>query len=300
MRVGVMGAGAVGCYFGGMLARAGHDVVLIGRANHVDAIEAQGLRLQTLGFDEYVRVHASTDPADLGNCDCVLVCVKSADTEQAGTLIRPHIRTDTQVLSLQNGVDNAQRLAVSLQTPVIASVVYVGTEMAGPGHVRHHGRGELVIGDGPTSQTCASWLTEAAIPTTVTPNIEGALWTKFIINCVYNALSAITQMPYGNLVQSPGIWTTMKQAFDECNQVAQAKGIRFDQPVWPMVETIARTMQGQMSSTAQDLRMGKATEIDHLNGTLVKMGESVGIATPTHQALWSLVKALESKANGTR
>jgi 2-dehydropantoate 2-reductase len=145
MKIAVMGAGAVGCYYGFKLARAGHDVVLIGRPQHVEAIERQGLRLETQTFDEHVRVSASTEGSAVQGAQLVLFCVKSADTESGAAAIKPHLAPDALVLSLQNGVENADRLRALLQQEVIAAAVYVGTEMAGPGHVWHHGRGELII-----------------------------------------------------------------------------------------------------------------------------------------------------------
>jgi len=145
-RVAVMGAGAVGCYYGGMLARAGHSVTLIGRPQHVHAVRAQGLRMQTLHFDELLPVSASTEAAAVAVANLVLFAVKSPDTEAAGEQLRPYLATGALVLCLQNGVDNAERLRATLPGhEVAAAVVYVATEMAGPGHLRHHGRGELVV-----------------------------------------------------------------------------------------------------------------------------------------------------------
>jgi 2-dehydropantoate 2-reductase len=140
MKIAVMGAGAVGCYYGFKLARAGHDVVLIGRPQHV-----QGLRLETQTFDEHIGVSASTGGSAVQGAQLVLFCVKSTDTESAAAAIKPHLASDAVVLSLQNGVESADRLRALLPQEVVAAAVYVGTEMAGPGHVRHHGRGELVI-----------------------------------------------------------------------------------------------------------------------------------------------------------
>ena len=295
MNIAIMGAGAVGCYYGGMLARAGHAVTLIGRPIHVNAIRESGLRLQTLSFDEHVQLQASTQASAIAGADCVLFCVKSSDTEAAGQSMVAHLGQDTTVLSLQNGVDNAERLSAVIHREVIPTVVYVGTEMAGPGHVQHHGRGELVLGQGARAAQWAESLSQAGVPSTVSSNARGALWTKLIINCTYNAASAITQLPYGPMVQSPGMWVLMRHTFDECMAVAQAAGVQIDQPIWPMIETIARTMVGQYSSTAQDLQKGKPTEIDHLNGFIVTQGQRCGVTTPVNQGLQALVKALEAQ-----
>ena len=293
MHIAVMGAGAVGCYYGGLLARAGHTVTLIARPSHVQAIAAHGLRLQTATSDEHIALNANSDVAALKDAELVLFCVKSSDTESAGAQMKACLRKDATVLSLQNGVDNAQRLQAVLGQDVIATVVYVATAMAGPGHVQHFGRGDLVLGQHARSEQLAQLLSEAGIPSTVSNNVQGALWTKLIINCTYNAASAITQRPYGELVQQPGMWQLMRSAHDECIAVAHAAGVRLDAPLWPMIENIARTMQGQYSSTAQDLQKSKATEIDHLNGFIVRQGQQLGVSTPVNAALQTLVKALQ-------
>src|SRR5215475_974349 len=158
MQVAVVGAGAVGCYYGGLLARAGHDVTFIGRQTHVDAINTHGLLLDTQVFKGYLPAKAATDASSLASPDLVLFCVKSADTDEAGRSLVGRLRLETAILSLQNGVDNAQRLRAVTGHPVVPAVVYVGSEMAGPGHVRHHGGGALVIGASPESETLAQTL----------------------------------------------------------------------------------------------------------------------------------------------
>jgi 2-dehydropantoate 2-reductase len=296
LKVAVMGAGAVGCYFGGMLARAGHHVVLIARQQHVNAIERNGLRMETRTFDEQVPLQASTVPAAVQGADLVLFCVKSTDTEAAGAEMRPYLGPGALVLTLQNGVDNADRLRTVLPPhQVAAAVVYVATEMAGPGHVRHHGRGELVIEPSATSGEIAQTLTAAAVPTQVSANVRGALWMKLVINCAYNAVSAIAQRPYGDNVRSEGIQDVMRDVVDECVAVAQAQGVQLPDDVHATVLKLVESMPTQMSSTAQDLARGKRTEIDHLNGLIVHRGAALGIATPANRVLWALVKLLEHK-----
>ena len=293
-KIAVMGAGAVGCYYGGMLARAGHDVTLIGRPNHVDAIQRDGLLLDTQSFKEQVRLQACPNPSAVAGATLVLFCVKSTDTEGAAAAIRPHLLPGVLVLSLQNGVDNAVRLQAALpDQEVAASVVYVATEMPGPGHVKHNGRGELVIAASPSSAEAAALLIAAGVPTDISSNVEGALWAKLILNCAYNALSAITQQPYGQLVQGEGVQDVIRDLVNECLAVAQADGITVPGDVWQAVERIAQTMPQQLSSTAQDLARGKRSEIDHLNGYVLRRGEVLGIATPVNRVMHTLVKLLE-------
>jgi 2-dehydropantoate 2-reductase len=295
MKFAVMGAGAVGCYYGGMLARAGHEVVLIGRAQFVQAVRQQGLLLDTQTFKEQVPVQASTEPSAVRGAQCVLLCVKSTDTESAAGAIAPHLDASALVLSLQNGVDNAERAQALLLQTVVPAVVYVAAGMAGPGHVQHHGRGELVIGPSSRSEALVAEFAQAGVPVQISGNVMGALWSKLIINCAYNALSAITQLPYGRLVQGPGIEAVMHAAVDEALAVARACGVDVPGDAWGSVQAISRSMATQYSSTAQDLARGKPSEIDYLNGHVVRQGERLGLATPVNRTLQALVKTLESK-----
>ena len=296
LKFAVMGAGAVGCYYGGMLARAGHSVVLIARQEHVDAIALAGLRMQTRTFDEHVTLQASTQPSAVQGADVVLFCVKSSDTETAGGLMQPHLQPDALVMCLQNGVDNADRLrAVLPQHAVSAAVVYVATEMAGSGHVKHNGRGDLVVEPSASSELAAQALVAAGVPTVISGNVRGELWAKLVLNCAYNAVSAIAQLPYGKTVAGAGVAGVMRDVVAECLAVAQAHGVQVAGDVHGAVAKLAGSMPLQSSSTAQDLARGKPSEIDYLNGFIVQRGDVLGIATPANRVLWALVKLLESK-----
>ena len=300
-RVAVVGAGAVGCFYGGMLARAGVPVTLVGRPAHVDAMRRQGLRLSSASFDEHIAVDASTDVAAVAGATLVLVCVKSTDTDATAVALAPHLAPDARVLGLQNGVDNAPRLQAGTGRPVAPAVVYVACEMAGPGHVRHLGRGELVIPSdmgatpGLSAADIVALFARAGVPVELSDNVVGALWGKLLLNCGYNAISAITDTPYGRMVTLPGIARTVHDAVAECLAVAAALGVVIPGDVWAAVERIATSMPGQVSSTCQDLRRGKPTEIDHLNGFIVREGERLGVPVPLNRALHALVKALETK-----
>ena len=296
LKIAVMGAGAVGCYYGGMLARAGHVVVLVARPQHVQAIASAGLRLQTQTFDEQVHLQASLDASAVQGADVVLFCVKSSDTETAGRLMQPYLRPDALVMCLQNGVDNADRLrAVLPRHTVSAAVVYVATEMAGPGHVKHHGRGDLVVEPSAVAAGAVQALVAAGVPTEVSDNVRGALWAKLVLNCAYNAVSAIAQLPYGKTVAGVGVQGVMRDVVAECLAVAKADGVQVTGDVSAAVTNLAGSMPSQSSSTAQDLARGKPTEIDYLNGFIVQRGAALGIATPVNRVLWALVKLLERK-----
>ncbi len=294
MKVAVMGAGAIGCYYGGLLARASHDVTFIGRAQHVEAINRDGLLLETAEFKGHVPAKASTEASAVAGANLVLVCVKSADTEDAGRQMAAHLAPATSLLCLQNGVDNAERLAAVLGRPVIGAAVYVGTGMEGPGHVRHHGGGALVIGDTPASAALAAALSTAGIPTTVSPRIEVVLWGKLIVNCAYNALSAVAQISYGRMLAMDGTREVMTNVVTECIAVAKALGVVMPAETLENTLAIAGRMPNQLSSTAQDLARGKTSEIDFLNGHVVRKGREVGMPTPTNLALLVMVKLAET------
>ena len=310
-RVAVVGAGAVGCFYGGMLARHGVDVTLIARPQHVEAILARGLHMNCQTFQEYVPVRATPDLSAVADADLVLLCVKSPDTAATGQALTSLLRPDAVVLSLQNGVDNVPTLQALLPNPVFPAVVYVATAMEGPGQLKHNGRGELVIGAMAAAGTpapspeqiqhhqallqgIATVFAAAGVPCEVSARVKDELWFKFLINCVVNAVSAIGQIEYGRMVQVPEVRRLLSQLTTEFLAVAQAEAVHFDRAdVDEKFEGLYVSMAGQRSSTAQDIGRGKRTEIEHLNGLLTRLGQQHGIPTPTHQAMLALVKLLE-------
>ena len=228
----------------------------------------------------------------------VLFCVKSTDTEAAATQIAPHLDPGALIVNLQNGVDNAERIQARVKNAVIPAVVYVATEMAGPGHLKHHGRGDLVIG---SNEEVKTWFEAAGVPVVISVNIAGELWAKLVVNCAYNALSAITQLPYGKMIQGTGVRDVMRDVVEETLAVAQASGVAMAPDMLARTWQIAEAMPTQYSSTAQDLARGKPTEIDHLNGYVVRRGEALGIPTPANRTLHALVKLLEGReSRGSR
>ena len=295
MRIAVMGAGAVGCYYGGLLARAGHEVCLIGRAQHTEALKRRGLLLDAQGVVESVAVKAATQAEGVHGAEWVLCCVKSTDTAAAAAAMAPHLAADATVISLQNGIDNPDLLRARLPQQVLPAAVYVATQMVGDGHVRHRGGGRLILGDTPKARQAAAMFTEAGVAVESSDNIMGALWTKLIINCAYNALSAITALPYAALSRQDGVMQTLRAVVDECLSVAKREGETPAGDVWAGVERIPHLMPEQISSTAQDLQRGRQTEIDYLNGSIVRRADALGIDVPTNRLLYTLVKLLESR-----
>jgi len=301
----IVGAGAVGSFYGAMLARAGHKVTLIGRAPHVQAIAERGLHLHMNGQTHAVSLAASTDLAAVAGADLVLFCVKSPDTDAVSRQLAPLLKPDALVMSLQNGVDNADTLACNLTQAVVPVAVYVATSMPGPGEVHHHGQGHLVMGPINAAaaadaalmsrlQSVVNLFASAEVPVRVSPDVFGELWRKLIVNCAYNAVSGLTRQPYGRMAELPAIVDLQRAVVREVVAVAQAAGqtIDLDASI-AAVAAIATAMPGQRSSTAQDMARGRPTEIDHLNGFVVRRGAELGVPTPVNQALHALVKLVD-------
>jgi 2-dehydropantoate 2-reductase len=307
--VAVVGAGAVGSFFGAMLARAGHRVTLIARPPHVQAIERNGLVLERAGGDnETIRVAASTELAAVRDADLVLFCVKSTDTDAVARELAPYLAPGAIVLSLQNGVDNAATIARHVQRTVVPAVVYVATAMAGPGVVSHFGRGDLVIGAldrdaslTPTLKEIAAFFAEAGVPVAVSDDVSAELWSKLMVNCAYNAISALAQASYASLAALPAIRDVQEAVVREVVAVAAADGVTL--PLQPSLDAMARiavAMPGQRSSTAQDMARRKPSEIDHLNGFVARRGRELGVPTPVNDTLHALVKLVESGYGNAR
>ena len=302
-RIAVVGAGAVGCYFGGMLARAGAPVTLIGRARHVEAINRDGLFIDSIHFEERVSISASTDIGAARDAQLVLFAVKTVDTENTAKLLAPHLSPDTIVVSLQNGVDNAERIDFAAGIQVIPAVVYIAVAMSGLGQVKHSGRGDLIIGNpspnyGATDAELvevAATFTRAGVPCRVPNNITVELWEKLIMNCAYNAISALSRAKYGHIARDADAIEVMKRVVMEAVAVGKAAGVQLsaDTMIAAVLKLGSEAMPEAISSTAQDIARGKPTEIDSLNGFLVRKGAELGVPAPVNQTLYSLVKLLE-------
>jgi 2-dehydropantoate 2-reductase len=304
-RVAVVGAGAVGGYFGGMLARAGAHVTLIGRPVHVEIWNRDGLFLDAPSFQGNIPVAASTDVAAAADAELVLFCVKSPDTEEAARQLARHARAEALIVSLQNGVDNVSRIRAAAALDPIAAAVYVASSMPAPGRIKHGARGDLLIGDLPGRTgspreadlaRVSAWFEAAGVPCPVSPDIEADLWVKLITNVALNAISAVAHVTYANIVRLPESRETVRQLVNECVAVARAGGVAlpaidFVEMLWAFSEKVGQVY----SSTSQDLERGKRTEIDALNGFVVRRGAELGVPTPVNQSLLALVKLREAQ-----
>lgn len=301
-RIAVVGAGAVGGYFGGMFARAGAPTVFIGRKHFADAVNSAGLVLDKSDGQERITARATADMSDVRDCALILFCVKANDTSASATQMAPFVSPDATVVCLQNGVDNADQVRAAAKVAAVPAAVYVAVSAPESGRVKHLARGDLIIG--PPSQRItdlAALFVRAGIPCRVSDNIEGELWLKLLRNCALNAISALGRIRYGQIIQSEEAKKLMEQIVDEVLAVARAAGVVLPGVVdrksgMAAAMELATQMAGALSSTAQDLNRGRLTEIDALNGYISRRGAELGITVPVNHALFTLVKLAEQTA----
>ena len=298
-RIAIVGAGAVGGYFGGTLARAGAPVVFIGRKHFVDAVKAKGLVLDKSGGQHRIEGHATTDMSAVRDCSLILFCVKANATSTAAAQMALFVRPDAIVVCLQNGVDNAERVHAATNVLSLPAVVYVAVSVPESGRVKHLARGDLIIGP-PSERTTeiANVFDRAGISCRISDNIEGELWVKLLCNCALNAISALGRVRYGEIMKDDNAKRLMESVVDEVLAVARAAGV-----VMPGVRDresgiaaameIATQMADAFSSTAQDLNRQRMTEIDALNGYIARRGAELGVPVPINNALFTLVKLAE-------
>ncbi|GAC1626203.1 MAG: 2-dehydropantoate 2-reductase [Candidatus Acidiferrum sp.] len=300
-KVAVIGAGAVGGYFGGILARAGAPVVMIGRPAFVAAVEENGLFLDSYQFQERVKVEASSDLSAARGAELVLFCVKTLDTAAAARELAPHLSEGSILVSLQNGVGNRAEIRAASGIEAIASVVYVSAAMPEPGHIKHFGRGDLVMGPpGEKVERVAALMKRANVSCKISSDIESDLWTKFLWNCASNALTALGRVSYAELAADGDARQLYENTVLEVLAVARAAGVHIaaaENPHALMAKSLetASSLGNARSSTAQDMARGKRTEIHSLNGYVVRRGTELGVPTPVNQALFTLVKLSEGK-----
>jgi 2-dehydropantoate 2-reductase len=301
-KVAVVGAGAVGGYFGGMLARAGLPVVLIGRAAFVEAVNRDGLTLDTVSFKETIRADAATQIGAARGADVVLFCVKTTDTAETSRALAPLLSREAIVVSMQNGVDNVEQIREASGIEALGAVVYVAASVPHPGTIKHVGRGDIVIGPrNARTERVRAVFDHAGIGCRISENIEGELWTKLVWNCGFNAVSALGRAKYGQIVASADTWKVVETAVHEVLAVARAANVQppgLEDPKSALVGAakIAAQMSEALSSTGQDLQRGKRTEIDSLNGFISRRGAQLGVPTPVNHALYALVKLAEGRS----
>ena len=301
MRIAVMGTGAVGGYFGAKLAAAGHDLVFIARGNHLEAMRRAGLRIDSTSAALQVRDSLFTDnPAESRTVDLVLFCVKSYDTETAAQALAPLIGDTTMILSLQNGIDNPEKIAQAWGAQrTFAGVVYVGAQVTAPGVIFHSSGGKIVLGpydsagNGPAAELIAQTLSSAGIDCTVSRNVPKVQWSKLLWNAPFCAISSLARADTRQILESEELKKLAIACMAEVQAAARARGI--DLPARLFEETIAFSagLGPFKPSMLQDLEAGKSLEYEAFNGIVVKILHHAGIAAPVNECFYALLQQLD-------
>lgn len=308
MKVLVFGAGAVGSTFGGFLSRS-HDVTLLGRRSHLEAIKKNGLRISGIwGNHHFTKFSFATDFKNLlkEEFDLILVTVKSYDTESAARMIRKIIRPQTLVISLQNGLGNVEALQRHLPSKqILAGRVIFGAILSSPGNIKITVMAEpTAIGETtvrketPRVRKIAKLINDARVPTVSCPDVFKLLWAKVIYNCALNSLASLLNCHYGKLTEQMETRTVMNKVIDEIYEVAAKAKVGLNPPTAAQYRNlfysklVARTYDHR-PSMLQDLKKGKRTEIDALNGAIVALGKKYEVKTPVNAELTKLIKTRE-------
>lgn len=306
MRIAVMGSGGTGGYFGGLLARAGEDVTFIARGNHLAALRTQGLTIRSrLAGDFTLPVRATDNPDEVGPVDLVLFCVKTYDTDAAVELSRSLVGPATVVLPLQNGIDAAERLERVLgREHVIGGVALITSSVTAPGTVTQTGGagkiilGELAGGGSARTERLQQTFERAGIPAQVHPDIQIAIWEKFVFICAFGGITALTRLPIGPILASEACRELFEGVMREVAQVARARGVAVPGDSVERALTLAASFEPwARGSLYHDLESGRRLELDALNGTVVRLARESGCATPFNFAVYA---ALQPYADGRR
>ena len=301
MKIGIVGAGGVGGYYGARLASAGAEVGLIARGDHLAAIREHGLRVRADEADFTVRVAASDDPADIGPCDAVLFCVKSYDTDQAAALVGPLLKPETGVVSLQNGVDNEEKIAARIGAGhVIGGASFILAHIAEPGVVEQVGSVRRVIFgelDGSRTERIERLLAEfrnAEIDSDVADDIRVVLWDKFAFLCALAGLTAVTRLPIDELLAVPETRGFFQEMVAEVAVVARAEGVELADDIVDQKTAFAENLgPDSFSSLHHDLVTGHRLELDALHGEVTRRAARHGILVPVSEMIYSLLRPWE-------
>ena len=303
MRVAVMGTGGTGGFYGGLLARARDDVTFIARGPHLDAIRARGLTVKSRLAGEFtVRGKATSDPREIGRVDLVLFCVKAYDTDPAAVSIRPIVGPDTVILSVQNGIDNDERIARAVeQGTAVSAAAQVNAHIEAPGIVAQTaGPGRLIFGAdagglGKRIEELHHRFKEAGVATELQPSIKAVLWAKYVFICGLSGVTALTRMPIGPILAAPETRALLQGTMLEVEAVARATGVTLAPDIVDRYLKQAEALEPwARGSLAHDLVHGRRLEVETLNGTVVRLGRERGVPTPFNFVIYAALKPFEN------
>jgi 2-dehydropantoate 2-reductase len=300
MKTVIMGAGAMGSLFGGLLTLSGEDVWLVDIwKENIDAMRSNGLKVEDRGKVQIIPVKATTDVASVGKADLILFFVKTYQTEKAVSDVLVLQKENTVFLTLQNGLGNEEAICKQVdRRKVILGVTGQGATLLGPGHIRHAGWGKTYVGELDEKITdrvtqIAQVFRKAGIETEVSSHIHDLVWEKLLVNVGINALAALTGLKNGQLLDYPETVRLMEALVSEAVEVARRKEIQIDENPMNRVRTVAEATRENRSSMGQDFDHKRRTEIDAINGAVVREAERLGISVPVNRAITDLIKVIE-------
>ena len=303
MKIGVMGTGGVGGYFGGLLARAGFDMHFIARGKHLQTLVEDGLQVISDGESFRVRIHATADPYDIGPVDLLLFCVKSHDTEHSARLIAPMVEPETMILSLQNGIDNIEKLIERYgEEPMIGGTAFIEASLASPGMIAHTGKpGRIVFGELSGQRTARvgrvlEAFRKTGIDAELSDNIIQVLWSKFLFICGVHGVCTLSRSSLGLALDCSETRELLEGVMREVEALAQVRGFPLQPEVVSESMKLAESYNKRFKpSMLRDLEWRRVMEIDALNGMVVKLGKESGIRTPLNQVIHACLKLENQK-----
>jgi 2-dehydropantoate 2-reductase len=298
MKIAVVGAGGVGGYFGGRLAMAGNEVAIVARGPHLTAIRERGLRVRSANGDFIAAVPASDDPAEFGPCEVVLFCVKSYDTEAAASRLGPLLGEDTAVISLQNGVDNEEKIAATVGVGrVVGGAAFIFSSVVEPGVIAHTGGpARVVFGElnGARTTRVERLLVashRAGIDADIPADIRVVLWTKFAFICATAGMTAGVRLPLGEIRDCPESWAVFRHIVAEVAALARAEGVSLGEDVVEeQIGFAAGLPPDSYSSLHHDLVTGRRMELEALHGTVVHRAAQFGVSAPASEAIYAILR----------
>jgi 2-dehydropantoate 2-reductase len=305
MKIAIVGPGALGSLLAAFLSKSKEEVWILDKdPERAAKINQQGICIEGVSGNWQAKVRASCRPQEIGSAELVIISVKSYDTKEAMLSAKPLVADNTSVLTLQNGLGNVEIISELVGAEkVVGGVTNLGATLLDTGKVRHAGKGETILGktDGKISvqlRSIREIFNSAGLPARISRDIKGLLWSKLIINVGINALTAITRLPNGRLIELEWTRKILRDAVTEATRIAKRKKIKliYDDPL-AKVEAVCEATSANISSMLQDVLRKKRTEIDFINGVIVRQAQELGVTVAVNSILVGLVKTIESSYN---
>jgi len=301
VHVAVMGAGAVGGYFGARLAASGNEVSFIARGKHLEAMRADGLKVKSIQGDLHIRSRFTSEPKEIGPVDLILFCVKSYGTEGAVKELAPLVGKETVILSLQNGVDNPDRIAgVWGKSHTLAGVVYIAAQLPSPGTIKHSAGGRIVFGEldggvGEKTKKIHQVFAAAQLPCAISTEIRKVMWGKLVWNAPFCAIACLTRATAQEIVESESLKKLAIDCMEEVREAGRCQGVELEPSAIEEALKLSRNLGDFKPSMLQDLEAGKPLEHEAFNGIVVKLLSRAGKEAPINRIFYAALQFFDKK-----